>query len=86
MQQIAKATGGRAFVNTNGLKEAVASAVEDGGSYYTVGYKPSNQPDGLFRKIQLNIDNVNYNLAYRYGYDADAAQTPASCSRQPELA
>jgi VWFA-related protein len=78
MQQIAEATGGRAFVNTNGLKEAVASAVEDGVSYYTVGYKPSKQPDGLFRKIQLSIDNAKYNLAYRRGYYADAVDKPSA--------
>jgi hypothetical protein len=72
MQQIAEATGGRAFVNTNGLKEAVASAVEDGVSYYTVGYVPSKQPDGQFRSIRISLDNANYSLAYRRGYYADA--------------
>ena len=77
MQQIAEATGGRAFVNTNGLKEAVASAVEDGVSYYTVGYEPSKQPDGQFRKIQLSLDNANYNLAYLRGYYADAVDKPS---------
>ena len=30
MQQMAEATGGRAFVNTNGLKEAVEKAIESG--------------------------------------------------------
>jgi len=33
MKAIAEQTGGKEYINTNGLKEAVASAVENGGSY-----------------------------------------------------
>src|ERR1700677_1650269 len=40
MEQIAEQTGGQQYVNTNGLKEAVESAVDNGSSYYTIGYVP----------------------------------------------
>ena len=72
MEQIAAETGGVAYLNTNGLKEAVASAVENGSSYYTLGYVPSAaQLDGKFHTIQIRVDNSNYKLACRSGYFAD---------------
>jgi VWFA-related protein len=73
MEQIAEQTGGQEYVNTNGLKEAVASAIENGSSYYTVGYVPSaDKLNGQFHKIQLKLDAGGYKLAYRRGYYADA--------------
>jgi len=58
MQQIAEQTGGQEYLNTNGLKEAVASAVENGSSYYSVSYVPAaKQLDGKFRKIEVRVDN-----------------------------
>jgi VWFA-related protein len=72
MQQIAEQTGGHEYLNTNCLNEAVASAVENGSSYYTIGYVPAAHPlDGQFRKIQVNLENSDFNLAYRHGYYAD---------------
>jgi VWFA-related protein len=72
MQQIAEQTGGRDYLNSNGLKDAVASAVENGSSYYTIGYVPAARPlDGQFRKIRVNLENSDFNLAYRHGYYAD---------------
>jgi VWFA-related protein len=79
MQQIAEQTGGQAYVNTNGLKEAVAGAVENGSSYYTIGYVPAAHPlDGQFRKIQINLDNRDLKLAYRHGYYADPPDKPSA--------
>jgi VWFA-related protein len=79
MEQIAKETGGKAFVNTNGLKEAVAEAVENGSSYYSIGYVPTARDfDGRFRKIQLRVDNAAYDLAYRDGYYADSLDKPSA--------
>ena len=72
MQQIAQETGGHEYLNTNGLKDAVASAIENGSSYYTIGYVPAARPlDGRFRKIRVNLENSDFNLAYRHGYYAD---------------
>jgi VWFA-related protein len=72
MEEMAAATGGKAFVNTNGLKEAVQKAVEAGSNYYTIAYTPTNQKwDGDYRKIQLKLDRPGVTLAYRRGYFAD---------------
>jgi hypothetical protein len=77
MMQIADQTGGQAYINTNGLKEAVAHAVENGSSYYTVGYVPAGREfNGQYRKIQVHIDNNACQLAYRQGYYADPPDKP----------
>lgn len=70
MEQIAEQTGGKVYINTNGLKDAVADAIEDGSSYYTLGYVPHTL-DGQFHKLQIRIDNRTYKLKYRDGYYAD---------------
>jgi len=83
MEQIAVQTGGHAFLNTNGLREAVASAVANGSSYYTVGYSPAGKPfDGEFRKIQVRVDHGDYKLAYRSGYYADPVDKPSAHNRR----
>jgi len=72
MQQMAEATGGKAFVNTNGLKEAVEKAIEAGSNYYTIAYTPTNHKwNGNYRKIQVKSDRPGVSLSYRRGYYAD---------------
>jgi VWFA-related protein len=78
MQQIAQETGGTASINTNDLKGAVASAVENGASYYSIAFAPGGKKlDGRFRRLQVRLDNGGYNLAYRRGYFADASNKPS---------
>lgn len=78
MQRMADATGGKAYVNTNGLKEAVQKAIEAGSNYYTIAYTPANRKwNGDFRKIQIKLDRPGVTLAYRHGYFADDPDAPA---------
>ena len=44
MQQIAEETGGHAYYDTNGIKEAVAAAIQNGANYYTLAYVPPANP------------------------------------------
>jgi VWFA-related protein len=72
MKLIAEQTGGQEYINTNGLKEAVAKVVDNGSSYYTIGYVPAvGKDDGYFHKIQVRTEVGSYKLAYRRGYYAD---------------
>ena len=72
MRAMADGTGGRAFVNTNGLTEAVQKAVADGANFYTLAYTPTNtQRDGKLRKIKVEVARPEVHLAYRRGYYAD---------------
>ncbi len=98
MQQMAEQTGGRAFINTNGLSQAVASAIDSGSNYYTLTYAPTEtRNDGKFRKLQVRLQQQGYNLSYRRGYfandpDSDATKqlpkaaapaTPATAATTP---
>jgi VWFA-related protein len=77
MLQMAEATGGKAFINTNGLKEAVEKAVDLGSNYYTIAYAPANRNwNGNYRKIQVKLDKPGVALAYRRGYFADNPSAP----------
>lgn len=78
MLQMAEATGGEAFVNTNGLSQAVEKAVEAGSNYYTLSYAPTNRDwKGDYRKIQIKTERQGLTLAYRRGYYADDPSAPA---------
>ncbi|MDR3753779.1 MAG: VWA domain-containing protein [Terracidiphilus sp.] len=82
MEQMAEATGGKAFVNTNGLKEAVEKAINAGSNYYTIAYTPTNRKwNGDYRKIQVKLDRSGVTLAYRRGYFADDPNAPAQKSQ-----
>ncbi len=78
MNELARQTGGKAFMNTNDLAGAMLRGVEDGSNYYTLAYRPSNPNwDGKFRKIKVDLDKSGYNLTYRRGYFAVADEMPA---------
>jgi VWFA-related protein len=77
MLQLADETGGKAFLNGNGLAEAVASAIDTGSNYYTLSYTPASaSPKDTYRKIQVNLDKQGYTLAYRRGYYVEPSDKP----------
>ena len=76
MNQMAEATGGKAFVDTNDLRSAMAKAIEAGSNYYTLAYAPTNQhQDGDYRRIKVELDLPGVKLAYRRGYYSDEPTT-----------
>lgn len=84
MQTIAEETGGKAFFNSNDLKGAVETAIEDGSSYYTIAYVPASlKLDGSFRRIKVTVDRGGSKLAYRDGYYADPGYGPGG-GQNPE--
>jgi len=85
MQTVAEETGGRAFFNSNDLKAAVETAMEDGSSYYAIAYvPPSLKLDGSFRRIKVTVDRGGDKLAYRSGYYAEPGYGPGSGAQNPE--
>ena len=71
MLDLAERTGGRAFYNRNDLDGAVRESIDDGSTYYTLGYYPENKDwNGNFRKIQVKSQRASVKLRYRIGYFA----------------
>ena len=90
MLALAGDTGGRAYLNTNGLSDAVADAIADGSDFYTLVYSPLDKDgDGKFRSIRVQLQPHGYSLTYRKGYFAespDAAHGATSRDRQVNAA
>ncbi|HUA97886.1 MAG TPA: VWA domain-containing protein [Terracidiphilus sp.] len=78
MKIVAGQTGGRAFYNTNDLKDAVAEAVDNGDSFYTLGFVPRGRLDGHYRRVKVEVGGGSYDLSYRKGYYADPASKRSS--------
>lgn len=67
--ELASNTGGKAFYNNNGLKEALADAVQKGSYYYSLSYSPTDKRIlGRYRRIEVKLREGHYKLAYRRGY------------------
>lgn len=78
LNQFATSTGGKAFYNSNGIRQAIAVATEQGSNYYTLSYTPANKIyDGKFRKIKVLLAQKGLTLHYRQGYFADDANAAA---------
>ena len=83
MEEVARATGGHAYYNTNGLSEASAQVLNDGGSFYTVTYSPSNfRYDNKWHTIRVAVEG-DYHLSYRRGYFADGSMAPSEQPAKP---
>ena len=85
MEEIARDTGGAAYINTNGLTDAVARVIDQGSYFYTITYTPTNTAnDGKFRKIQIKLaqGEAGDKLAYRRGYyAADTKEAKADAAK-----
>ncbi len=75
--EIARVTGGKAIYSSNNVTQSLDKVTEDGGSYYTLTYSPTNKNyDGKLRQIRVELDAKDDHLAYRrayYGVDPNAA-------------
>lgn len=79
MKRFAHDSGGKAFLNTNDLKQVIAGIAADSADFYTVSYTPTNAKlDGSYRKLEVKVAGGQYNLAYRRGYFAMDADLPGS--------
>ena len=64
-------TGGKAFYNRNDIDNSLSEGINDGSTYYSLGYYPVNKHwDGRFRKIEVKTKLAGVKLRYRTGYFA----------------
>ena len=87
MKEIADDTGGKAFMNTNGLSQVMAKIAADSADFYTLSYSPTDtKMDGTFRKISVKVGGGNFNVSYRRGYFARDTGLPGGELRLREQA
>jgi VWFA-related protein len=82
MENVARATGGHAYYDNNGVAQAAAHVLDTSGSFYTLTYSPSNfRVDNKWHNVRIKLDG-GYHLSYRTGYFADGnngiAQIPVA--------
>ena len=78
----AEATGGKA-THHNDLKGALAEDIQNGSSYYTVAYTPTDPREiGRERKIAVHLKEEGYKLSYRRTYfERNPAEIKADASQ-----
>lgn len=93
LTQMARRTGGRAFVSQNDILGSLRQVAAEAGSTYTLAYyPPSEKFDGRFRKIEIKVKRDGLTAAHRQGYyaldekelkRADAAEEMRTAARDP---
>ncbi len=68
--KLATATGGRPLYGRNDVDAEIGSAVNDGSSFYTATYRPTNTSNDIrtFRRIKVNVDIPGLKAVAREGY------------------
>lgn len=84
MENLANKSGGRAFFNTNDLREAINTALEDGRVTYTLGFYPSSGFDDKFHTLKVQVHRSGVTLRYRLGYFA-RSQSPGDSESKTML-
>jgi VWFA-related protein len=88
MKRMAEETGGKAFVNGNGLAHIMGDIAASSGNFYTLSYSPKDTKlDGTYRRIDVKVEGgAGYRLSYRRGYIALDDSLPGSGVMQREKA
>ena len=69
MNYVAGWTGGRAYYGQNDIDRTIGAAIEDGSTYYALGYYPTNKKwNGQFRKIEVKVGRDGLRVRHRDGY------------------
>lgn len=69
MEEVANLTGGRSLVGNNDLERLFHTALDDGSSYYTLSYSPTDKTeDGREHRIGIHVDRPGLRLGYRTLY------------------
>src|SRR5258708_105745 len=84
MREMARETGGRAYVNQNEIKVGVERAFADEAAAYTIGYYPENKKyDGKYRGIKGKVKRDGVEVHNRPGYyAAEPTQTKGYNAQQ----
>jgi VWFA-related protein len=71
MDMLSGATGGRTFKNTNDVRGALRSVLDDTETTYTLAFSPdANDLDSKFHKLRVQVSRPGVEVHYREGYEA----------------
>ena len=68
LQKLTKTTGGKYFGNINNYKQHVEKIQKITGSYYVLGYYVSEEWDGKYHKIKVEVDRPGCRVYAQKGY------------------
>lgn len=68
LYQLADGTGGFVILNTNDLLGGLERIGKDQSQYYTLGYKPSESPEGSCHTLRVKVDRGGSQVRARSGY------------------
>ena len=86
MQEVAEQTGGKVCINNNDLGDCVKTAMEEGSTYYELGYYPdASNWHGEFHRIIVKSKRPGTELSYRQGYFARKADTETTEKRKRQV-
>lgn len=85
-KQVAEATGGRAFYNTNDIAGAVRKAADDSSSYYVIAYyRPPNDTKPGWRKLKVSVQRPGVEVRARSGFFVRTAAAESKDEAQREV-
>ena len=90
LETLAAETGGRAYLNSNALNDAVANALTESSAYYLLAWRPDNE-NQLAGKSRINVtikghQDLRVRMRRRFFdfRDSRAAEASASATNTPE--
>ena len=68
--EFAPATGGKIFMSRNDVNNEIATSIDNGNTYYSISYSPTNKSEDAakFRNIKIKLSNPNLIATTREGY------------------
>jgi VWFA-related protein len=86
LQELAERTGGKAYYNRNDLDVAMAEAIEDKRTSYTLAfYLGDDERDGRFHRLSVHVNRPHLDLHYRQGYIAGPDRRMEQAQKKAEL-
>jgi VWFA-related protein len=86
LMELSERTGGKAYYNRNDLDAAMAEAIEDQRTSYTLGFYLGDQErDGKYHRLEVHVNRPHLELHYRQGYFAGGDRNVDRAQRKEEL-
>jgi VWFA-related protein len=86
LKTVSENTGGFAITDTNGPAPQIRQLLKENGSYYLLGYAPSNtRAQGRYRRIEVKVNRPGVIVRTRQGYfEAKPAATKKAAGSPPD--